>query len=478
MQHFDAILSDPEGARNLNALANKMHLCKILHRSGEATRCKEQLASALNENEMSKIERARCFAEQGYAFANDIHGEYVTHQRFTNALDCYTKALENCKDVVSKEERLDWVLGKARALHKICRTKHKTQNLFEGEGFMKQFIDHIAEVIPNGDADDDMKEESWMFIGQVLGRNRYISQRGSDVRDDFSTELKSFVPEWMRQYVDHPVACFDKALQINQQSSHVLVSKARHVRHDSLDYALQLLEESIELDRSEFNRGAFALRGELFLSRYKKMKNGKDISDLLQAKVDFEDALQMHKGPTEFRKLGEVWQFLADQETDSTLVVKHVQQTRLECLEMALQCYTRGADTQDGEKNPLLQIKRGECLYEMEEYEAAAESFQKAIEYSNPSNKNGATNYAHLLGAHIAMINKDTSYTNAIIQETISWLHRGIKTYGDNEIAASCFFNKKYVSPLQLQHFLQLLENVRNISYVSCIVAFVKSHCL
>ena len=75
MQHFDAILSDSEGTRNLNALANKMRLCEKLHRSDEATRCKERLASALKEDEMTKIERARCFAEQGYAFANDIHGE-------------------------------------------------------------------------------------------------------------------------------------------------------------------------------------------------------------------------------------------------------------------------------------------------------------------------------------------------------------------------------------------------------------------
>ena len=128
MPCFDDILSDPEGTRNLNALANRIILCETLHRSSEAMRCKERLA--LNEDEMSKIERARCFAEQGYAFANDIHGEYVTHQRFTNTLDyytmLYTKALDNCKDVVSKEERLDWVLGKARALHKICRTKQKT----------------------------------------------------------------------------------------------------------------------------------------------------------------------------------------------------------------------------------------------------------------------------------------------------------------------------------------------------------------
>ena len=164
------------------------------------------------------------------------------------------------------------------------------------------------------------------------------------------------------------------------------------------------------------------MRGELFLSRYKKIKNGKEISNLLQAKIDFEETLEMHKGPTELRNLGEVWQLLAEDETGRTFV----QKSRLECLAMALQFYTQCAETQDGQGNPFLQVKRGQCLFETDEYEAAAISFQKAIEYSNPSNKHVANNYAHLLGAHIAMINKGTSDTNAIIQETISWLHRGI----------------------------------------------------
>ena len=271
----------------------------------------------------------------------------------------------------------------------------------------------------------------------------------------------------MRKYVDHPVECFDQALEINLKNARVLASKARLVRYDSPDEALQLLQESIELDGSEFNRGAFSLRGELFISQYKMRK---DVSVLLKAKVDCDDALTMHKDPIVLRNLGEVWQLFAEEETSR----KFVQKSRLECLEMALQLYTQGAETQDGEKNPLFQVRRGQCLYEMEEYKAAAKSFLKAIEYSNPRRKQGATNYAHVLGAHIAIINKGTSDTDEIIQETIYWLHEGIQKYGDDKIAASCFFYEKYVPPSQLQHFLQLLESVRNIPNVGCVVAFVK----
>ena len=102
-------------------------------------------------------------------------------------MDYYTKALENGKDVVSKEERLDWVLGKARALQKILRTNEKTNNLFEEES-VKQFIDHIAEVISEGD--DDMKEESWILLGQCLHNVRYASQQqGPNAWDDFSGQI-------------------------------------------------------------------------------------------------------------------------------------------------------------------------------------------------------------------------------------------------------------------------------------------------
>ena len=100
-------------------------------------------------------------------------------------------------------------------MHKIF--KNKAQGCSTP---LKQFIDHIAEVISNGD--DDMKEEGWMLLGQCLDRVRFTSQqRGPHAWDDFSAQLKSFAPEhaeWMRRCVDNPVACFDKALKSTQRA--------------------------------------------------------------------------------------------------------------------------------------------------------------------------------------------------------------------------------------------------------------------
>ena len=119
-----------EDPANLNAIANRQSLAKILHRFSESDECNEQLRllqRSTASSEMMKTKRnARCLAEQAYAYAFDIVDDSIGCERYIRSHQLYFKAMELAGNHVDVEERHDWELGDAIVCRKIYNSKCKT----------------------------------------------------------------------------------------------------------------------------------------------------------------------------------------------------------------------------------------------------------------------------------------------------------------------------------------------------------------
>ncbi|XP_022102106.1 tetratricopeptide repeat protein 22-like [Acanthaster planci] len=115
---FRAILS--QDSCNLNALANMQFLLKKVYRKEEGGIFQSKLNAYLSESTEDSIRmKARCLAEQAYAYACDMHTDNAGRERYTESSDIFQKALDLGGDLIDAAEIDIWKFCMAKNAHKL-----------------------------------------------------------------------------------------------------------------------------------------------------------------------------------------------------------------------------------------------------------------------------------------------------------------------------------------------------------------------
>ena len=225
LDHFHAVLSkDPE---NLNALANLQYVKEKLFWMTDAQFHKNKLESLLvvNPNDCSPLDeqklhhrKARCLAEQAYAYACDIHIDRVGESRYIQANDIYTNAFKLAGGNLDPLERDNWKFCMAKNAHKIFDFLSYKEEYATALEYLKIAEEYFYEVTKSNPGDCEYQWESWRHLADIF---RGISKRWQFNRYVPHPELEAFRME--------PQKCMEMAVKIAPKNAKLWARYANFV---------------------------------------------------------------------------------------------------------------------------------------------------------------------------------------------------------------------------------------------------------
>ncbi|XP_072044093.1 tetratricopeptide repeat protein 22-like [Amphiura filiformis] len=489
-----------EDEDNVNALAN-LQLVYAAMGSGnvtwqdEITQRLDKLIPMLDtvDSPQAKVIKARCLTEQGYAICNGVAQKYETE--FANASTIstmYDNALEMAEKLVAIEEKSDWKLGSARAKLILLKRNVKIKDFSSIDPDLeKQLIESFEMVLEHGD--DFMKAEVWVKLGSVFlcfaKRSKYEgnASEAAQTADANPPECIRDKRDFLTCYAqpNPPLACYEKALQFRPNHPPILTLKAKFIKHpiyidfteSQPDYvsALSLLDNSIEADSSLMNQYAFSMRGDTYVNMYvhtdypKRRDNTEKLNLLVKANDDYEVSTKMRAVPEECRQMGNIWRFMSTDHSDGILM-RTVGKNKRECLEKALEYYTRATQIEAGFISTVTQWKRGECCLVLGNYTEASECYKLSI--NNYDDQQALRSYTKLFYTYLLRLDVANQHTNdALVQEAAGCLKEAIRKYGEGVIAKKCieYLCWKYREqdiPRRLQMFADICRDKDLASFV------------
>ena len=463
LEHYDEALTLlnkvlEEDRDNLNALTNLKWVYgrmddDMREKQEQITQRLEELEPVLeSQNDRARVLKARCLAEEGYAYAfcHGIDNKFSAEH--TKASGMYDAAFKMGGDLISDEEKVAWKLGAARA------KRTELYDLFEGHEkkdveLEKQFIEDIQDVLVHGD--DVMKAEAWVKLVAFFHWLRRREKKEGIQNEASYPECITGKDDLLRYYrtPNPPVACADEALKLRRDHPRMMAYKARMMRYPlylktapDFEASIRILDKSIEADSSVLNKRAFAYRGESYINWYLKDRKKcvpKYLLDLLiKAKDDFKIAITMDANHKDYRQLGDIWRFLATMAINystANLVANAVGKNSQECLEKALEYYTIATSVGGGSTNPMSHRKQGECLLDLGNFKEAAECFKQAIK-TNKDDEYKMVAHSKLFYTHLKMLRVDDEHSNdELYEKTSEWLKDAVREFGEHDVAEKCF---------------------------------------
>ncbi|XP_038075642.1 tetratricopeptide repeat protein 22-like [Patiria miniata] len=433
---FEDVLS--KDCNNLNALANQKDVLEKLVRRADAELHQATLDSLLqvgdamspDEIKQRRCRKARCLAEQAYAYACDIHVDRPGETRYLQANHLYDDAFQLGGDLVDPLERDNWKFCKAKNAHKIVKFLTYKGEFTEAASNFKIAENLFFEVTQSTPGDAEFKWESWRNLADLI--------RGTKKKREFKNY--TFRPE-LNVYRDDPEECMKKAAEIAPENPKMWARYANFVhslkKKDCTKRAMELLQRSIDLDSTENNFYAFSTRGRINLHNYKfclgefergnpRYRYSPGVKSLEEAKTDFEKALGMRDTPWDYSYLGETYHLLAkhskSQNEKDTVIRQY--------LEKALLYFRKAADCEDGETRTMVHLLQGLCLFDMGEYLAAIEYFKKAI-HCEPERTIFSGNFAELLKGYLQLLRQPpASGDGPQMEEVVGDLKKAQIKYG------------------------------------------------
>ncbi len=412
-------------------------------RMKEIRKSLEDLQLVLNEDgERSRLMRARCLAEKGFAIC---HGAlHENEQIFRDASEMYDKALEIAGDLVTTDESTDWYLGMVR-VKKVISSKTWRPDV----DFESNFVADAQQVLDNGD--DVMKAEVWIKLASLF-RNL---NRKYEHEIDPTQDHPAFPPVCVRYnriilecYLSEcpELACYKKALEFRPNHAPTLALVAgilkRTYYHTAEDFqhdqfsVFSLLNSSIRADDSVVNRQAFSTKAGALMDYYRSVRKTRRMNRyelLLEAIANYEKSLSMHTEPVDCRQMGDIWLYLAEDYDDGTLS-NIVRKTKAECMEKALEYYTIATEIPYGSANPHAHWKRGECLFKMGDLEGAAECYKKGIRQSK---SNPIVIHSKLFYTQLKMLDLDRFSRPAnklLAEDAVKWLEIALNDFSTEDV--------------------------------------------
>ncbi|XP_038075885.1 tetratricopeptide repeat protein 22-like [Patiria miniata] len=376
-EKFRDVLSKDE--HNLNALANMQYLFEKLYRTVDGRRYKSKLDMYLSKSTEEAVGvrmKARCLAEQAYAYACDMHTDRdsVGRERFIESNDIFQRTLELGGDLVETAEKDFWKFCIAKNAHKIFDRLSFGEHRVQATDYMDTAIGIFYEITQKDPGDSKYQGESWRHLGDIL--------RKVQVRKHYSC---AHLPDELQKYVADPELCMKKALECDPDNPRILARYANfvyHLRHDTKE-ALRLLDKSITLDNSDYNFYAFSTRGTVRLKFYNwkmgmaekdnKRHSKPDRSVLELAKIDTERAIDIRHASWDLLNIADVYHLLAQCDPDEP------KESKRQYLEKEFEYLKRAADCEAG--NRLISVKRllGRCLFDLGHYRESIQLYDETL---------------------------------------------------------------------------------------------------
>ncbi|XP_013412800.1 uncharacterized protein LOC106175383 [Lingula anatina] len=433
IKSFESILK--EDGTNLNALASLEYIYRELFCVSKAEQYKRKSEELMGGNEPSIEERkrrGRCFFEQGYMIAFDVHETTKPERRgkvCVRAHESYMQAWQEAGDLVDEVERTEWCFFIAHNLSQICHNQpvleSLNKNLDEDSAF-EMVIKLFKKVIKGKDS--HYKAQGWLHLGCVLSsRKRKQKNTESDTitlnsaekaihhhthsqqaaQDGFNKfcafidfELQGkpqhgitdiMKKNHLEEYYNNPELCFLLAKRNTPKRTDILNRYAKFLSQrnnkDSRDFeeAKTLLLKSIKLDNGDSNWFAYLLMGDMFKHRYvsqwyAKVNMGKgqlpEKTMAATAQRYYKEAVERNPTPQLYANLAEISHFLGINERREVIDEDQM-------LDAVIN-FKHALESLDGEKDPSIHQRRGRCLRDFDQEKSAVESFKKAVETQEP----------------------------------------------------------------------------------------------
>ncbi|XP_038045405.1 tetratricopeptide repeat protein 22-like [Patiria miniata] len=412
LEHLNKILSDGEDPNNLNALANKKYVCEKLFMFPEAQQCEQRISELLQDDEggssgRCRKLRARSLAEQAFAYSFEPFEESVTFQRYSKSVALYQEATELAGDVISQDEKEDWLFASGMASYTIyTRIRRGGSRQEDSKARFQQAVDKFVQIVQTSE-DNILLSDSWRHLGELFEKYR-----------DHAHAHLPVVPDNFQMYVRCPKKCFQEALAASPDNPRIIARYADYLQGNSPSKALDLLNHSIEKDPTVFNIRAYYIRARICMGQYKQKG---ERSLLEKAEKDLEVTFQYSHTPWHLELMAEVFYLKAKDPhfTESPLDVQNNLQKALIFCAKAVAC-------QDGQNRPDVHKLRGECLCALGQHRVALGCFKRAVECESAarlyrgSADSLALEYEHILRSTPSPIPPDSP----LLADMVYWLHQ------------------------------------------------------
>ncbi|XP_022102224.1 tetratricopeptide repeat protein 22-like [Acanthaster planci] len=473
--YFHAVLA--KDRVNLNALANLQYVLEKLFRMAEAQHCKDEQIHLLDLGESAdsskkpklsesqRMIKARCLAEQAYAYAFDIHSDTVEGKRYMESNDLYRKALELGGKAVETTEKDDWKFCIAFNAHKLFDNLYYENKHSASKENIEIAVNLFYEITQRSPGDPEFQWDSWRHLADIF-RALKIRKISIDLRQEF------------KEFQDDPEKCMLRAMKVSPNNARLLARYANFLYSlkKEIQKPLELLEQSISLDSSEFNFYAFTTRAMINIKHYYSQlrEAGQDSSkmgllrNVLQlAKNDLEKAMAMHVTPWDLARLGEVYYLLAKNHTEQDGEVRSL-------IEKALLHFTKAADCQDGHKRIEVHLMRGRCLFDIGEKRSAIGCYKQATD-CEPAKSNYTGNFNELLNVYMSILHEEKpTKDKAILAEAAYCLKRALLKYGEKNMRTFCINKFRSAYADEFQQLVDYCGQYGELSQLSSLLAPVE----
>ena len=459
LNNFCAILKkDPD---NINALANIQYVLKELHRNEEAKSFNGQLelinghptggtdgAPATDTHQQRIIRaRARCLAEQAYVYACDIHTDEACNERYQESNDIFGRALQYAGDLVETSERDFWEFIMAKNAHKLFTKFSYGDNYKKANDYLDTVVHLFYKITQRNPGDSEYQWESWRHLADLCRK----------IKTSKHFTYSHIEPRELRNFIHDPEECMKNAMAISPNNPRLLARYANFVyslkRDTCTTRALELLDESIRIDDSDYNFYAFSTRGMINLKSYQwsLRKSNEDGSRFFPPKPrmlytaisDLEKAIKFRNTSWDLLNLATVYHHLAKCNTEAS------NETPRWYLERELEYLKRAEDCKDpSDRQMHLYRTLGRCKFDLGEYSESIDYFKKAIRLESASSQ--YTGYFYeMFCSYLSLLRSD----NTILEEMARSTRKAISKYGRSSLVKYCFSPKlraEYNSELQV----------------------------
>ena len=294
-----------------------------------------------------------------------------------------------------------------------------------------------------------MKSECWRHMGEIF---RTMTEQSPTLRSSVISKHPELQP-----YIDQPLQCIEKAMELTPRNPQLMTRFALLVRFDDVDRSLRLLKDSIEIDSSCGNRFAFTVRGDIYLKTYRNQIRTNEHSgrtdntlpdrNLLRlAQEDFEKALSFNLTPKDLSSFACVWHYRSKNRDGKLSLSKEGE----DCIMKALAYHTKAVNCENGSMRQDINHHRGTCLLDAKEYDAAIESFKRAMECQAKTNMN-TTNFYLLVKGYLTKLSElrveEGSYLSPVFSELAYWCKEAVTKYGVETLKSKVSYRLWNITP-------------------------------
>ncbi|XP_022084287.1 tetratricopeptide repeat protein 22-like [Acanthaster planci] len=421
LEYLDKILSPLEDPNNLNALANRQYMCQNLFRVQEARECEKRIVWLLTDGDTEEMEtrrkklRARSLAEQAFAYSFELFEECISFGRYRKSIELYQTAIELAGNVIDKEEMDEWIFTIGVASFIIYKRIKYVSMSDEAKTRLQTAINSFIQTV-NECQDKNFVSDAWRHLGVLFKQSAEQKQ----------SSLLPSLPDDFQEYVRKPGLCFEKAYSVSPHDPRILARHAEYCKNSGdIEKALELVNESIQLNATVFNLHAYCVRAYILIEQYKEQLTNfrtPSLTLLEDAEKDLAVTLQTFVTPWHLATMAEVFYLKALDRCGN--VIKGKEGTNN--LQVALTYCAKAAACYGGKKRPEVHKQRGECLCVMGEHQTALGCFKRAVdcEIANQFYKGSigrlVIEYVHVLRYRSSTLSFDPPF----LADMVYWLQK------------------------------------------------------